>query len=454
MSLNLSPPVHRGMTALDRAAFSKSIRLLGARVPAARSGPLLKADPIRKSVLREPRIKNVVGHELGESERIILFNVETEDELSADAREFLASEGATLVHHDLVLDYDYWSREQILESILPEELCGDAPSSFTITGHLAHYNLRDEYLPFKHLVGQVTLDKNPGLRTVVNKLDAIDTQFRFFKMELLAGEPEYVVEAHEASCKFKFDFSCVYWNSRLHGEHERLVSIFQPQDVVADAFAGVGPFAVPAAKLKQCLVYANDLNPKSVEWLKVNVKGNHVDSNVRVSELDGREFIRNVFASAWRSPIPAPPPYKSAKQKARERHYRNAAPQQQAGAAQEQQQAAATRDGRRIDHVVMNLPDSALTFLDAFQGALSIPGVDEADVRGLYTTMPTVHVHCFTRELEFEAAKTDLLTRAARALGAPLPGDALFHLVRSVAPNKEMYCVSFALPESVAFARK
>jgi len=77
---------------------------------------------------------------------------------------------------------------------------------------LAHLNLKDEYLPHKYIIGQVLLDvrahirvplfgglmdmvqKNKGIKTVVNKLDSIDVKFRFFKMELLVGEPSYVVE--------------------------------------------------------------------------------------------------------------------------------------------------------------------------------------------------------------------------------------------------------------------
>ena len=126
---------------------------------------------------------------------------------------------------------------------------------------------------------------------MVNKLDNIHNQFRFFDMELIAGEPNYVVQhvgrdvfspiflvdfsKHESGCRFTFDFTQVYWNSRLHTEHERLIQLFRSEEVIADVFAGVGPFAIPAAK-KGCGVLANDLNPNSVKYLQKNVADNRV----------------------------------------------------------------------------------------------------------------------------------------------------------------------------------
>lgn len=141
--------------------------------------------------------------------------------------------------------------------------------------------------------------KNKSLRTVVNKLDTIDNEFRNFKMEVLAGDNDFVVQTvslplcfniilfitdlhhitlqSESNCMFHFDFSLVYWNSRLQGEHLRLVESFSKNDVVVDAFAGVGPFAVPAGK-KGCGVLASDLNPASAAALVENTKINKVSS--------------------------------------------------------------------------------------------------------------------------------------------------------------------------------
>lgn len=38
-----------------------------------------------------------------------------------------------------------------------------------------------------------SFQKNPRIRTVVNKLNTIHAQFRFFDMELIAGEPDFIV---------------------------------------------------------------------------------------------------------------------------------------------------------------------------------------------------------------------------------------------------------------------
>ena len=70
-------------------------------------------------------------------------------------------------------------------------------------------NLRDEWLPYKSLIGQVILDvsllvsiscnkltikKNKNLRTVVNKLNNIHAQYRYFDMEVLAGDKDFITQ--------------------------------------------------------------------------------------------------------------------------------------------------------------------------------------------------------------------------------------------------------------------
>ncbi|KAF8634903.1 hypothetical protein AX15_000651 [Amanita polypyramis BW_CC] len=450
LHLDASPPVHREMTVkLDRNVFRKSIPVLAARVPPAKTASILKAQPMKRVLMNLPKMRTVIPDPSDpDGHRLVLLSVSDEANLSPDTQEFIKHECNGLVNHPVELNYDYWTADEILHAILPEDLCDGSPSGFAMTGHIAHLNLNDEYLPYKHLIGQVILDKNKQVKTVVNKLDSIDTKFRFFKMELLAGEPNYIVEHHESDCQFTFDFTKVYWNSRLHTEHDRIIRKFSPEDVVADVFAGVGPFAVPAAK-RGCAVLANDLNPESAKYLAQNVRDNRVSDIVRVYCEDGRDFIRATVARIYDEPFPPfIGPSMSRTQQDRER--RRA---QKLAIENTVVDTSATRTTkpprRRLTHFVMNLPDTAIQFLGAFRGLLS----DQTrDLRKTYgSAMPVVHCHCFTRELDPQKAELDIRKRVEEQLGAGIT-EAELHFVRSVAPNKEMYCISFRLPHEVALA--
>jgi tRNA (guanine37-N1)-methyltransferase len=288
----------------------------------------------------------------------------------------------------LVLDYDYWLAEDILQVSLPEGM--EIPSSFEIVGHLAHLNLRDEQEPYGKLIGQVILDKNRALRTVVSKLGTIDTTFRFFRMQVLAGDDDTVVDVRQSGCRFQFDYSKVYWNSRLQFEHDRIVEMIKPGQVVCDVFCGVGPFAIPAAK-KGAIVFANDLNPESYAALKNNVALNKIQSKgIHCMNMDGRETILN-------------------SQKLLSEY---------------------CPDKTHFDHYIMNLPALAVTFCSAFD---EIAGQFEDHLDKI-----AIHVYLFVKagEVAVDHLKANLKH--------PFTVEEC-RFVRTVAPNKDMYCISFKL---------
>ncbi|OAX44928.1 hypothetical protein K503DRAFT_788599 [Rhizopogon vinicolor AM-OR11-026] len=457
LTLDASPPALRSInTTLDRDAFKKTIPVLAVRVPAASTGSLLKSDVMKKSLMDLPKLRSVLrdphdDHASISQRTTTRFSdapIRKPAALSPEVHNFLREQSATLVTHNVNLTYDYWTADEILHSILPEELCEGSPSGFAITGHLAHMNLNKEYLPYKHIIGQIILDEN-----------SIDTKYRFFQMELLAGEPNYIVEHHESNCRFTFDFTQVYWNSRLHTEHDRLVQLFQPTDVIADVFAGVGPFAIPAAK-RGCAVFANDLNPESARYLTKNIVDNKVRhsfvaSLVRASCEDGRDFIKRVVARAIDHPFPVYTGPKLSKMQEKEQKRRSKlakSPLATEVALVDHFTAVKSSPRQAISHFVMNLPDSAIDFLDCFRGIFS-GGASARDLGGIYANMPMVHCHCFTRELQPDKAEADIRQRVEGKLGHKLDEAVTLHMVRSVAPNKDMYCISFRLPRDVAFAQ-
>ncbi|EDQ90062.1 uncharacterized protein MONBRDRAFT_1458, partial [Monosiga brevicollis MX1] len=296
--------------------------------------------------------------------------------------------------------YDSWSAEDILKAALPADL-DEVTTAFETVGHLAHMNLRHEQLPYRFFIGQVILDKNKAIRTVVNKTKNIASEFRVFPMEVIAGDGDTRCEVRENGCRYQFDFAKVYWNSRLHTEHQRLVDLIQPDEVVCDMMAGVGPFALPIAKNGR-RVYANDLNPESYAALTQNVVLNRVHNHVQTYNMDGGAVVAHVLDLVDRGEAPNWGPF---------------------------------------HHVIMNLPATAIEFLGVFRGLY------HSEARRKYP-LPMIHCHCFSKGPDYDL---DVRQRAEHYLGGALEEETTVHNVRNVSPHKEMMCISFRLPRAVAY---
>ncbi|KAJ7948578.1 tRNA (guanine(37)-N1)-methyltransferase [Quillaja saponaria] len=301
-----------------------------------------------------------------------------------------------LIRCKLTLFYDYWQMNEILTALLPKGMV--VPSAFETVGHIAHLNLRDELLPFKKFIAKVVLDKNkPKIQTVVNKTDMIHNEYRTMQLEILAGNHSLMTTVVENGIRFQVDLATVYWNSRLATEWQRLVTGFTRNDVICDVFSGVGPIAISAAKVVK-RVFANDLNPYAVEYLERNTVLNKFERKIEVFNMDGRRFINAMFTSA---------------------------------------------KARSITQVVMNLPNDAAEFLDAFKGIYS----DRPKNREF--TFPRIHVYGFSKAQDPEFEFHERIRIALKEVAVNVD----MHRVRLVAPGKWMLCASFILPESVAFAK-
>ncbi|GAB2300391.1 hypothetical protein Dimus_034433 [Dionaea muscipula] len=452
---------------LDESKFSETFQLWALRIPCQFCKAATRI--LNGYLLDKPRVKPITEDPSSDKTRYVILSERVQNEDLSDIPEQKLTAlkelcEAEVVPYSLTLGYSYWG-----------------------AGHIAHLNISEELLAYKDVIAKVIYDKNyPRLRTIVNKVGSIANEYRVPRFEILAGEQNMVTEVKQYGARFKLDYGLVYWNSRLEHEHMRLVSLFQAGETICDMFAGIGPFAIPAAQ-KGCMVFANDLNPDSVRYLKINAEINKVDDHVYTYNMDARRFICEVMEAPLEGNTPESCDEGCHLKANGEKHSGSRAmivdkeeEEEHKGSSKEegQEDLSAAADetvstGKRpaesvaengsaedycasgsncnkrirgfesskatpwehVDHVIMNLPASALQFLDAFRGL-----VRRRSQRG---PLPWIHCYCFIRSNETEEF---VISEAESALDAVIQNP-VFHRVRDVAPNKAMFCLSFRLPE-------
>jgi tRNA (guanine37-N1)-methyltransferase len=201
----------------------------------------------------------------------------------------------------------------------PAEILGFSPAY----EHIGDIAIIDRQQVQAHQVAQVLLKQN-RIKTVLQAETSVSGEYRTRSVSILAGERRTETLYRENECRYLLDLSKVYFTPRLSTERARIADKIHEGDTVVDMFAGVGPFCILIAKrFPRAHVIAIDKNPDAVRYLKQNVKLNRV-RNVEIREGDARDAVKEISGA---------------------------------------------------DHVIMNLPHSAIEFLDVAFRVLKNGGV-------------------------------------------------------------------------------
>ena len=426
--------------------FIKNVFVLGVKFAKNETSKYVK---ILKQYKPPYKYLNPIKHSKDSNENIYLTkftydekNILENDILNREKNPDLKKEDKyTIVNEQLILNINNFSYDEIFTYFIEEEknnkrltdddqtiskILKSIPNGFEVVGKIAHFNLRDEYLKYKYFIGQLVLDKNPSISTVVNKVGKIENVYRTYEMEIIAGEENYNVEHKEGNIKFKFDLRKTYWCSRLQSERDRILNLIRKNDVLCDAFCGVGPLALRACK-KGAKVYANDLNPDAYEYLNNNIKINKLDKQnfvIKTYNMDAREFIKSLV-NLTKINIDE----------------------------DEENPDKIFPVDLHIDHIYMNLPKDAIEFMDVYVGLFK--GCKE----NIYNkdNLPIVHVYGFAKI--DEEPHEYLKKRIAKAFKMKYE---LFkeeceknilniENVRDISNKKVVYCIDIKIPSIVAF---
>lgn len=251
----------------------------------------------------------------------------------------------------------------------PEDILGYRPS-FEVVGDIALVEEGDE-----ERVAAALMSTCKSIKTVLAPISDVEGEYRTRRFRHVAGEVRTTTIHKEHGLRYLVDLQGAYFTPRLGTERLRIAGLVNPGDVVLDMFAGVGPFSLLLAR-KGASVIAIDKNPVAVRCLRENARLNKI-GHIEILEGDSAQIAGR---------------YKS-----------------------------------RADHVIMNLPHTASSFL--------LPAIQAARTGGV------VHYYCIASEDDLYKDEA-LIEKAAQEIGAGW--ETLYRgIVRSYAPRRHNVVIDF-----------
>jgi tRNA wybutosine-synthesizing protein 2 len=188
-------------------------------------------------------------------------------------------------------------RELLARSLggkLTKEELSHLPRSYQRIGHIAILSLHPSLRKHAKDVGNAILNTIPGVRTVCSR-GPVKGVLREPSIEVIAGEENTLTTYRENKCIFEIDVARLMLAKGNVYERGRVARLVRDGEVVVDLFAGIGYFSIPiAVNANPSKVYAIDVNPLAIKFLRQNIELNGVGGKVVPVLGDCREVVRGL----------------------------------------------------------------------------------------------------------------------------------------------------------------
>jgi len=192
--------------------------------------------------------------------------------------------------------------EDYLQGKIPREKMDEFKKSFDIMGDVVILEIPEDLEEEKYLIGDAAL-KFTKRKSVYRKKSAIKGVVRTRELEHLAGEDNPETIHREYDSRIMLDVKKVYFSPRLATERRIIGDQVADGELIIDMFTGVGPFAINIARrshLPSVKIYAIDINPSAIHYLKENIKLNKVQGKINPLLGDVAEVLKDLDVKADR----------------------------------------------------------------------------------------------------------------------------------------------------------
>jgi tRNA wybutosine-synthesizing protein 2 len=166
-----------------------------------------------------------------------------------------------------------------LRAAAGDEWAEAMPAGYQRMGRVLLLRLPGRFRPYYPVLGRAWREEL-GVSTVLAQSGPVEGELREPRVDLIAGT-ETETEVVEHGVRWKFDAARIMFAGGNRTERHRAEALVRPGETVVDLFAGIGYFAIPAARSgRASRVIAVEKNPLSFRYLSENVEANGVAARI------------------------------------------------------------------------------------------------------------------------------------------------------------------------------